>query len=211
MNILVHLRRFVTLMKKRRLEIALQKLRAIERKSPSLEQYQTPAAVASDVLWEAFSAGDIAGKSVADLGCGNGIFCIGSKLLGAASSFGMDVDREAIQIAAANAGALGLEVELVEGNVSSLNRNFDTVVQNPPFGAQTRHADRKFILKALEAAPRVYSLHNDGTQGFVERMVEGTGGHCEAIKRYKFEIPYAFEFHRKASETVPVVLLRYAR
>jgi len=31
------------------------------------------------------------------------------------------------------------------------------------------------------------------------------------VKRYKFEIPYAFEFHRKATESVSVVLLRFER
>jgi len=198
-------------MRKRRLEIALQKLKPVERKSAALEQYQTPAPVAADMIWEAFVSGDIEAKAVADLGCGNGIFCIGSKLMGASEALGVDVDRRSLEVARRNAQAMGLDVEFLEADISTLTGGFDTVVQNPPFGAQTRHADREFILKAMELAPRAYSLHNDGTQEFVKGVVEGSGGHCEVIKRYKFEIPYAFEFHRKASETIPVVLLRYER
>jgi len=198
-------------MRRRRLEIALQKLKPVEKKSAVLEQYQTPAVVAADMLWEAFVSGDIEGKAVADLGCGNGIFCIGSKLMGAGRALGVDVDRGSLEVAQSNAQALGLDVEFLEGDISALTGGFDTVVQNPPFGAQTRHADRRFILKAMELAPRAYSLHNDGTQAFVEGVIQDAGGSCEVIKRYKFEIPYAFEFHRKASETIPVVLLRYER
>ena len=198
-------------MRRKRLEIALQKLRPLESRSARLEQYGTPAAVAADILWEAFSAGDIHGRSVADLGCGNGVFCIGAKLMGADRAVGIDLDPGAVKMAAENAAALGVSVELVEGDVSTLPGPFDTVLQNPPFGAQTRHADRAFIEKALSLAPVTYSLHNDGTQAFVAGMVGALGGRSEAVKRYKFEIPYAFEFHRKANETISVVLLRLER
>ncbi len=200
-----------TQMRRKRLEIALQKLRPLGERSARLEQYQTPAAVASDILWEAFSAGDIHGRRVADLGCGNGIFCIGAKLMGAERAAGIDVDPGAIRVARANAESLGVDVELFEGDVSSMEGAFDTVLMNPPFGAQTRHADRAFVEKALFLAPVTYSLHNDGSQEFVGGMVGALGGRSEAIKRYKFEIPYAFEFHRKANETISVVLLRLER
>lgn len=200
-----------TQMKRKRLEIVLQKLRPLEEADARLEQYSTPAAIAADVLWEAFSAGDVHGRAVADLGCGNGVFCIGAKLMGASRSVGVDIDPKALETARANAEAIGADVEFVEGDVSSLEGAFDTVIQNPPFGAQTRHADRAFVEKALGLAPVAYSMHNDGTQEFVEAMVRALGGRSVAIKRYKFEIPYAFEFHRKASETITVVLLRLER
>jgi putative methylase len=198
-------------MRRKRLEIVLQKLRPLEERSARLEQYATPAHVAADVLWEASTQGDIHGRSVADLGCGNGVFCIGAKLMGADRAAGIDIDPAAVRVARANASDLGAEVELFDGDVSTLPGPFDTVLQNPPFGAQTRHADRAFIEKALSLAPVAYSLHNDGTQEFVEGMVRALGGRSVAVKRYKFEIPYAFEFHRKANETISVVLLRLER
>lgn len=198
-------------MRRKRLEIALQKLRPLEERSARLEQYQTPAVVAADMLWEAFTGGDVHGRDVADLGCGNGIFCIGAKLMGAHRSAGIDVDPGAVKVARSNAEMLGVEVEFFEGEVSSMTGVYDTVLQNPPFGAQTRNADRAFIEKALSLAPVTYSLHNDGSQEFVGGMVRALGGRSEAIKRYKLEIPYAFEFHRKAYETISVVLLRLER
>jgi putative methylase len=200
-----------TQIRRKRLEIALQKLRPLEERSARLEQYQTPAAIAADVLWEAFAAGDIHGRAVVDLGCGNGVFCIGAKLMGAELAMGVDVDPGAVTVARSNAEMLGLDLEISQGDVSSISGSFDTVLMNPPFGAQTRHADRAFIEKAVALAPVSYSLHNDGSQEFIGSMVGTLGGRSEAMKRYKFEIPYAFEFHRKANETISVVLLKLER
>jgi len=198
-------------MKKRKLEMVLQGLRPLATRSPGLEQYATPAGIAADILWEAYGAGDIEGKAVADLGCGNGIFSIGAKLMGASRVFAIDVDPEAIKVARGNASALNLDIEFLACGVESAEGSFDTVIQNPPFGAQRKHADRAFIKKSLELAPKVYSLHLEGTEDFVSRMVNRLGGASEPVKRFKFEIPYAFEFHRKKSETLSVVLFKFER
>jgi putative methylase len=197
--------------KKQQLEIALQRLKPVVSRDPRLEQYSTPADVAADVIWEAYAEGDIEGKKVADLGCGNGVFSIGSKLMDAAYVFGIDIDTKAVDVARENADSLGLDIELCVGEVSNVTGSFDTVIQNPPFGAQKRHADREFIMKSLELAPRVYSLHNSGTETFIASMVDSLNAKCVPVKRFKFEIPYAFEFHRKAKETISVVLLKFMR
>jgi putative methylase len=131
--------------------------------------------------------------------------------MGASKSFGIDVDPKAVKVAQDNAAAMDVDVELVAGDVAALEGRFDTVIQNPPFGAQTRHADRTFMEAAVRLAPVVYSLHNDGTEEFVQGMVSSLGAKATAIKRYKFEIPYAFDFHRKANETISVVLLKLER
>ncbi len=180
-------------------------------RSPKLEQYPTPADVAADMLWEAFAAGDIDGREVVDLGCGNGIFAIGAMLMGARRAVGIDVDAESVRVAGENAAHAEVEVKLLMGDVSEVQGSFDTALVNPPFGAQTRHADRPFIKKALQVARRTYSLHNDGTERFVGKLVASLGGTAVSVKRYKFEIPYAFEFHRKAKESVSVSLLRFDR
>jgi putative methylase len=197
--------------KKQQLEITLQKLEPFVVRDPKLEQYSTPAHVAADIIWMAYSAGDIDGKKVADLGCGNGVFCVAAKLMGARSVQGTDIDPKAVEVARRNAKSLGLKIDFATGDISSVQGPFDTVIQNPPFGAQTRHADRAFVKRSLELAPRVYSLHNSGTEAFVASMVKALGAECAPVKRFKFEIPYAFEFHTKAKETFSVVLLKFMR
>ena len=198
-------------LKKRQLEMTLQRLGQVASRSAKLEQYPTPADIATDMLWEAMTAGDLDGRAVMDLGCGNGIFSIGAKLLGASRVAGVDVDSEAIAVAGANAARLGLEIDFAASEVTAVEGSYDTVLQNPPFGAQTRHADRAFIAKAIQLAPVTYSLHQEVTLEFVFAMAKALGAECELVKRYKFEIPYAFEFHRKAKGGVSVVLLRFKR
>lgn len=198
-------------MKRKELEIILQGLAPFGERDPRLEQYATPADIAADLLWEALMRGDISGRTVMDLGCGNGILSIGAKLLGAREVSGVDIDPKAIKVAMENATAKGLEISYRQGSVTTVTGSFDTVVQNPPFGAQKRSADRAFISKSIEIAPRVYSLHNAVTEDFVVKMVESLGARCEPVKRFKFEIPYAFEFHRKPKEHFSMVLLRFER
>src|SRR5512136_2062110 len=104
-------------MRKRRLEITLQKLKPVTSRSARLEQYATPAVIAADALWEMHSSGDIVGMKVADLGCGNGILAIGAKLLGAGETVGIDVDSHAIEVARENAAALSVDVEFKETDI----------------------------------------------------------------------------------------------
>jgi putative methylase len=198
-------------MRKKQLEIKLQGLEQLASPIPALEQYATPAIIAADMIWEAYGAGDIAGKAVADLGCGNGILGIGAKLLDAGKVLGMDVDPMAIRVAEKNAASLSLDIDFLEGDVRKAEGTFDTVLMNPPFGAQKRRADRPFVEKALELAPRAYSLHNAGTEDFLDKLAMSLGARTVSLKKYKFEIPFAFEFHRKATEAISVVLLRYDR
>ncbi|UCE92118.1 MAG: methyltransferase [Methanobacteriota archaeon] len=198
-------------MKKRQLEIMLERLAQVKHREPRLEQYQTPARIAADVLWLAHASGEVEGRDVVDLGCGNGVFCIGAKLLGARRAVGVDVDPESIRTSSENSRALRLETEFVQSDIASFDGVFDLAIQNPPFGAQTRHADRVFVEKAIRTSPTVYSLHNDATSEFVCRLAASFGATSETVKRYKFEIPYAFEFHRKTRDVVSVVLLRFQR
>jgi len=197
--------------KKQQLEMTLQRLKPLEIRSEKLEQYSTPADIAAEIVWDAFSEGDIEGRSVADLGCGNGVLSIAAKLMGAREVIAVDLDPKALEVASENARKLSLDITFKEGDVSSIEGKFDTVLQNPPFGAQRRHADRAFIKKALELAPKAYSLHNAGTETFVAGMVEALGAKCRPVKRFKFEIPFSFEFHKKPKETFSMVLLKFER
>ena len=75
---------------------------------------------------------------------------------------GVDVDKSALKVAVENTRKTGLtaNTEWVNGDIATVEGHFDTVLQNPPFGVQTRNADRAFLVKALESGKAVYSLHN---------------------------------------------------
>ena len=198
-------------MRQRELEILLQRVEPHPHPSPSLEQYQTPATIAAAALYFAHGKGDLAGKKVLDAGCGTGIFAIGAKLLGAQEVVALDLDEAALGVAMANAKSLGVDISLLTVDVMDFPEPCDTVIQNPPFGAQRKHADEPFLECALRIAPVAYSFHNAETEAWVERKARDLGGVVTDRLAFAFPIPHMFAFHRKEVVDVPVVLFRIER
>lgn len=196
--------------KKKHLEMAIQKVPKHPNPKVDLEQYSTPATIAADLLWNAYSLGDIADKKVMDLGCGTGIFAIASKLLGAASAIGVDIDKDSTDLASSYCG----DVDFICSDICDLENDFDvdTIFQNPPFGSQKnakKGADLKFISKAIELSPKVlYSFHMASTEEFLISYFEKNDLEITHIFRYNFPIPKIYEFHTKESANVEVIVIR---
>lgn len=196
--------------KKKHLEMVIQKVPKHPNPKVDLEQYSTPATIAADLLWNAYSLGDIADKKVMDLGCGTGIFAIASKLLGAASAIGVDIDKDSIDLASSYCG----DVNFICSDICDLENDFDvdTIFQNPPFGSQKnakKGADLKFISKAIELSPKVlYSFHMASTEEFLISYFEKNDLEITHIFRYNFPIPKIYEFHTRESANVEVIVIR---
>ena len=196
--------------KKKHLEMAIQKVPKHPNPKVELEQYSTPAIIAADLLWNAYSLGDIADKKVMDLGCGTGIFAIASKLLGAASAIGVDIDKDSTDLASSYCG----DVNFICSDICDLENDFDvdTIFQNPPFGSQKnakKGADLKFISKAIELSPKVlYSFHMASTEEFLISYFEKNDLEITHIFRYNFPIPKIYEFHTRESANVEVIVIR---
>jgi putative methylase len=187
----------------------------------SLEQYTISEHVAADMLYlAAYGHGDIVGKTVLDLGCGTGRLALGAAFLGAKTVLGIDLDRAAVALASETAAKkeLAARADWVAGDVDAITGKFDTVLQNPPFGVQTRGADRKFLEKALEVGCMVYSLHNHpktdmqliqrlkSAHGdlvrvqpspFIEKFIGERGGVVSSVYALLMMIPRMFDFHTK--------------
>jgi putative methylase len=203
------------------LELFLSKIAPQPSPKAHLEQYTTSESVASTMLYiAAYTNNDIAGKKVLDLGCGTGRLALGASFLGAENVVGIDVDKLAIKTAFENSLKVSLadKVEWINGDINVVTGGFDTVVQNPPFGVQTREADRAFIVTALALADSVYSLHNHpetdkhlikqlkaSSNGFLQvrpspflqRFVAQHGGAVKAVYAMPMTIPKMFDFHTK--------------
>ena len=190
--------------------MCIQKVPKHPNPKVDLEQYSTPATIAADLLWNAYSLGDIADKKVMDLGCGTGIFAIASKLLGAASAIGVDIDKDSIDLASSYCG----DVNFICSDICDLENDFDvdTIFQNPPFGSQKnakKGADLKFISKAIELSPKVlYSFHMASTEEFLISYFEKNDLEITHIFRYNFPIPKIYEFHTRESANVEVIVIR---
>jgi putative methylase len=171
---------------------------------PALEQVATPAERAADLLFEALARGDLADRRVADLGCGTGRLAIGAALLGAASVDAYDVDPGAVEVG--RRAAEEAEVFWQVGDVAGLALDVDTVVMNPPFGAQRRGADRPFWEAALGGARAVYAFALSDSRTFIERVAVARGARVEAYRPVPWTLGPTFRHHRKRAVTLPVDL-----
>ena len=212
-------------LRKRKLEIALSGLHPHPEPDAGLEQYSLSAEAAAGIVVWAWDRGDIEGRRVCDLGCGTGILAIAAALSGAERVTGIDLDQAALSTARENINIAQEASNLLIGNRIELKRldvaevdpgtigEFDTVVQNPPFGVQRRSSDRIFIRKALEIAPRIYSLHkrNPEVERFIHSYVEQLGGRVEDGIAIDLSLPHMFEFHRKPRRLVETYLFMIRR
>ena len=194
-------------MKRKELEMRLQRVAPFDDPSAALEQYPTPSTIASDILFSAYVNGDVCDKTVNDLGCGTGIFSIGAKLLGANVVRGYDISRSALDVAKKNIELLNVDVELIECDVTEVNDRADTTFMNPPFGCQNRRADRPFLDKAMELSDSIYSIHMADTLDFLNEYIESKGREIVAYATYKYNIPHTFTFHRKEKKEVDIVVV----
>jgi Predicted RNA methylase len=188
--------------RRKEVEMALQSLRGFEDPTARLEQYETPATLASDLLHLAWNHGDLEGR-VLDLGCGTGVLGVGAALYGA-GVVGVDADADALRTAQSNAAAAGVSEKTgwLRGDVSSLPvTGADTVVMNPPFGAQKSGADRPFLRAAERVSETAYTVHNQGSLGFVEAFVNG-----EVTDGFETQVtlPRRFEFHDEDKKEITV-------
>lgn len=199
-------------MRLRQLEMTLQGLVGFVHPRPALEQYSTPAPLAARLLFLAHGQGDLEGRTVLDLGSGTGVLACGAALLGAARVTGVDIDPDPLTVARENATRLGVEVEWIEGEVSDLptpvrDQVFDTVVMNPPFGAQVRHADRPFVNAALAHGRTVYGIFNAGTLPFLAAYI-GERGECTDAIAATLVLPRTMRHHTRNRVEVPVECVR---
>lgn len=209
------------IVRKRELEKMLSQIEPHPFPKPGLEQYTVPADVAATMLYiAAYTYGDIIAKTVLDLGCGTGRLALGAALLGARRVVGIDIDKDAVKMASENSLRMYLKekTQWISGDINAICGEFDTVLQNPPFGIQRRNADRKFLEKALATGKAVYSFHKSPTKGntfvktlkankanavpvspspFLKEFIERHGGKIRGVYAVVMTVQHMFSFHTK--------------
>ena len=186
-----------------------------ENPRTSLEQYRTPPGLAARLVHDADLQGDIEGRFVVDLGTGTGMLALAAALRGPRGVVGVDIDPDPLSTARDNEGRVGTATDVswlrADATDAPLDTNDDTtVVMNPPFGAQAgnEHADRAFLATAARLGDVSYSVHNAGSQAFVESFAADNGGTITRSFRAELDLPRQFDFHDEDSHSVETELFR---
>ncbi|QFU83774.1 METTL5 family protein [Natronorubrum aibiense] len=199
----------------RTLARALETLADFPEPSAALEQYLTPPEIAAHICHQTRLQGDL-DRWVVDLGTGTGMIAIAATLAGAERVVGIDIDPDALAVARQNAARIDEAghgtLEWLRGDVTRppLSLTDATVVSNPPFGAQrgNRHADRDFLETISSIASVSYTIHNEGSQDFVESFATDEGGEVTHGFSAEFPIEKRFEFHTEAEQTLEAEVFR---
>ncbi len=191
----------------------LSRLHSFTSPTLELEQYATPSHIAAEWIWNMALKGEVRGRTFLDAACGPGILGLGLLLMGAFKVFFLDRDPQIMEICMRNYSGLEQEYEIskvqfVVGDISIFDEHVDIVVQNPPFGTKEEHADKRFLEKAFQVAPIVYSMHKWSTKQFAEAVCKDYGFRITDVWRFDFPIKATHEFHRKPSVNIDVGLWR---
>jgi putative methylase len=190
------------------LAVRLSKLAVFQAPKRHLEQYSTDSNIAASMLWDAYMHNDIAQKIIADLGSGTGILGIGALLLGARHVHFIERDADAIAILRENLSGFSDDYSIFHGDATTFAMRVDVVIQNPPFGAQIRHADTAFLEKAIEIAPVIYTVHNHVTVPYLRTWIDHHGLHITHERTHTFPLRRSMQHHQKKLQEIRVVTLR---
>jgi putative methylase len=201
---------------KRELVQQLGVVAGFENPRAPLEQYRTPPELAGHLVHLADLRSDIEDQTVLDLGCGTGMLALGAALRSPERVVGVDIDPAPLSTARVNerriASATPVAWVRADATAAPLNPSpaKTTVLMNPPFGAQAsnEHADRAFLQTAAKRASVSYSIHNEGSESFVESFADDNDGHVTESYQTEFDLPRQFEFHDAETRTITAEVYR---
>ena len=205
----------VVMATKRELEGQLAVVAGFEDPQAALEQYPTPPALAAHVIHLADLHDDIEGRTVLDLGTGTGMLTLGAALRGPARVVAVELDGGPLSTAVENRRrvATATPIHWLQADATRLPLSIPepvTVVMNPPFGAQDGQtgADRGFLTTVASVASVSYSVHNAGSEEFIEAFATDNGGEVTHAFSAAFAVDNQFDHHDDDSREIDTEVYR---
>lgn len=109
------------------------------------------------------------------------------------------------------------QIDIVKCDVGSLHedsgfeKQFDTVLMNPPFGTKKNAGlDVKFLENGIRLARNaVYSLHKSSTRDYIRKKGLEMNTKPEIVAQLRYNIDASYKFHKKKSVDVEVDFWRF--
>ncbi len=189
-----------------------------------LEQYSVNASCAVDLIYYAgFEYNDINKAFIIDLGAGTGRLSIVSALFNASNVLSVDIDINALKILKKNVHSLELDniifplcadIEFFEiSQRDFLKKVKVTTIMNPPFGVQTKYADRIFLKKAFNFSDIVYSIHlaNKKVFNFISTYINKLSWKIDNVLPFNMILEKTFPFHTQKTKKIDVHIYRFIK
>jgi len=143
------------------------------------------------------------------------MFTLGAALRGPQQVIALELDGQPLQTAIENRRRVGTTTPIhwLQADAREPPLCLDervTVVMNPPFGAQNGRAgaDRAFLKAAADIAGVSYSVHNNGSQEFIEAFAADNGGEVTHGFAAEFEVHKQFDHHTEGRREIETEVYR---
>ena len=210
---------------KKELISIIQNTESFNNPKIQLEQYCIDAGCAVDIIYYAgFEFNDINQSTfIIDLGAGTGRISIASAFFNASHVLSVDIDINALKILKKNVLSLELshiisplcaDIEYLEISRRLLPKNMKiTTIMNPPFGVQTKFADRIFLKKAFYFSDIVYSIHlaNKKVYNFISAYINKLGWKIDNVLPFSMVLERQFPFHTQKTKKINVHIYRFIK
>ena len=106
------------------------------------------------------------------------------------------------------------DVEFLEISKRNFSPNLKiTTIMNPPFGVQTKFADRIFIKKAFVFSDIVYSIHlaNEKVNRFISSYISRYNWKIDNVLPMNMILQRAFPFHTQKTKKINVHIYRFIK
>jgi predicted RNA methylase len=182
----------------------ITKLDKMGKNNLKLEQYSTDIDTAYQLTHFIDYNVGIECKTVADLGCGNGILGISAALFGAGKVDMYDIDEKAVYAAKQNIEKLHIKnAKPIHRDMFDINEKYDIIVSNPPFGFQSNFNLNAFIKRVNSLSENIFFIYKDNQE--IKKKAEDNGFSIYKINDIKLESTLAF--HKKSYYSLPIVIV----
>jgi predicted RNA methylase len=183
------------------------KLRELEEPAnikTKLEQYPTDISTAVEFISFVDSTLGFKDKNIADFGCGKGTLGIGAALLGAASVDMYDIDGSMVLLSKRNCKKMGLSnCKIYKKDVFDVDKVYDIIISNPPFGFQSTFDIEAFISKLKKVGKSFFFIYK------LNQRICDIAGENSLLTEYlgSMALPKCTFFHRREKITIPVCVV----
>ncbi|MDA8545627.1 methyltransferase [Candidatus Poseidoniales archaeon] len=198
------------MLRPKHLAIELSKLQQHPQHSVELEQYSTEGDLASFFVLAIDQLDLLEGKTVVDIGAGNGVLGLGCAMIGASNVVLVEGDQAVVTVANENSLKVmnkhNCSIETVQCMIGQEAApeylEVDIVVMNPPWGFQSPRADRPLLEYGFSLQPKsMYVLHSQQA-GHLKAIAKTHGYDWEVVFESNFRLPPKYSHQsRKMGET----------